>query len=303
MDTVRLFVLIVLSASPLALVWAAGQDVRLPAVAGSWYEGTREKLAQQVDGFLAKVPEREAPGRLVGLISPHAGVVYSGQTAAYGYKLLRGTKVNRIILLGPSHAGLPGATVAVAKAFQTPLGDVPLDRQACDKLVKDGVVKPDPTNEGREHSLEIQLPFLQRTLEEFSLVPIMIGPLRRGAPERLAEAIRPLLDEHTVIVASSDFTHYGRAYGYVPFTKDVPESLRKLDGGAVAHILKLDADGFRQYVRDTGATICGALPIEVLLRCLPAKTKGEQLHYGRSADRSGDFSMSVSYVSAAFFQE
>jgi hypothetical protein len=128
-----------------------------------------------------------------------------------------------------------------------------------------------------------------------------VGFLGGGEAEGLAKALQPLVDETTVLVASSDFTHYGESYGYVPFTKSVPENLKKLDGGAVEQILKPDADGFVKYMEQTGATICGGAPIEVLLRSLPAGAAGRQLRYDHSGDMTGDYSMSVSYVSIGFF--
>lgn len=302
MDALRLVVFACLLCLPIAMAWAAGREVRQPVIAGTWYQGTREGLARQVDGFLARVPRIEAPGRVVAIISPHAGFVYSGQTAAHGYSLLREQKAHRVILMGPSHREpLRGASIPVADAFLTPLGEVPLDREVCDALVKSGAFAKDLHNQREEHSLEIQLPFLQRVLGEFLLVPIMVGTIHRSDAARFADALRAYLDETTVLVASSDFTHYGRGYGYVPFTRNVAENLSILDGGAIERILARDANGFADYVEQTGTTICGALPIEILVRCLPDRAEGRQLHYSRSADTTGDYSMSVSYVSIAFF--
>jgi len=302
MSFVRLVLLSGLACLPLTFAWGGGAEMRSPLLAGSWYEGTREALAAQIDGFLEKVPDQKIDGRVVALISPHAGVVYSGQTAAYGYRLLKQQSVKRVVLLGPSHREpLSGASIPVAKAFVTPLGAVPLDREACDKLVASGVFKPDRNNQQAEHSLEIQLPFLQRVLDEFLLVPIMVGHLSAGDASKLAERIKPLLDDETVLVASSDFTHYGEMHGYVPFSENIRENLVKLDGGATDFILKKDSEGFVKYLEKTGATICGSMPIEMMLCCLPEEAAGRQIHYSLSGDMTGGFSMSVSYVSVAFF--
>ena len=278
--------------------------VREAVFAGSWYEGSREGLASQVDRFLTGVPEGiKLPGPVRGIVSPHAGYVYSGQTAAFAYRLLQGSGVNRVIVLAPSHR-MPfhGASIAAVDYYETPLGRIPLARQICDKLTGHALIQSIPGAHSDEHSLEIQLPFLQQVLGEFRLVPLVIGNLSAGECAGLADALRPFMDEKTVVVASSDFTHYGEGFGYVPFKDPVKENLKKLDYGAFDRITALDPQGFLEYVEETGATICGRLPIAVLLHMFNKKHyEAKLLEYETSGNLTGDYSHTVSYGAIAIY--
>jgi len=144
------------------------------------------------------------------------------------------------------------------------------------------------------------LPFLQQALDRFDLVPVLVGSLEEDDAARIASALRPLLSARTMVVVSSDFTHYGPNYGYLPFVSDVEENLRKLDHGAIRLILAKDFDGYMAYLRKTGDTICGRNAIAVLLKLLPQTAVGRLLRYDTSGRITGDFSNSVSYVSIAF---
>lgn len=282
-------------------VGAMQGTVRYPAVAGQFYPGSPGALRKEVGDFLAAAPSRGVGGRVVGLISPHAGYAYSGGTAAYGYSLLRGRGITRVVVLAPTHrVGFRGAALTDSAFYRTPLGDVPVDRAACDELAKKpGYVMLPRAHEG-EHSLEVQLPFLQEALGEFTLVPVIVGEGDTGDYAAIAAPLRRLLDGKTVVVASSDFTHYGANFGYLPFTDDVRENLRALDLGAAAFAEKRDAAGFAAYVDRTGATICGHAPIGILLETLPREARGTLLHYTTSGDLTGDWGHCVSYVSMLF---
>lgn len=281
---------------------AASQDVRESVLAGSWYPGTKEPLRAEVDAFLQAADVKAPPGRLVALISPHAGYRYSGQTAAYGYKLLEGKAFETVVVLAPSHySRFHGASIADVNAYRTPLGDVPLARKACDALLKEPLFDSRLSAHANEHSLEIQLPFLQRTLKSFQLVPIVMGDVYGDDFANVAEALRKHVPAGALYVVSSDFTHYGRRFGYMPFTDDIEANLRKLDMGAVEKILPLDFDGFLQYRAKTQITVCGRHPIATLLKYLaPAKAKGHLLRYDTSGALTSDWKNSVSYVSIAF---
>ena len=150
------------------------QMTRQSVVAGSWYPGSEKALAQTVDRYLANVDQPLVGGDLLGLISPHAGYVYSGQTAAFAYHQLQGQQVDVVVLLGPSHRAWVGDWATSAEdAYQTPLGVVPLEQAFISELVRQ--VSMRRVQRDAEHSLEIQLPFLQRQLGDFSLVPIMMS--------------------------------------------------------------------------------------------------------------------------------
>lgn len=275
--------------------------IRYPAVAGQFYPGGAEALRKEVGGFLAAAPARKVEGRIVGLVSPHAGYAYSGATAACGYALLKGKGFARAVVLAPSHrVGFRGAALTDASVYRTPLGDVPVDRAACDELAKcPGYAVLPRAHEG-EHSLEVQLPFLQEALGSFTLVPIVVGEAEPGDYGKLAAPLKKLLDAKTIIVASSDFTHYGMDFGYLPFTTNVKENLKKLDLGAAAFVEKRDAAGFAAYVERTGATICGHTPIGILIEALPNDAKGTVLRYTTSGDLTGDWGHCVSYCSILF---
>lgn len=280
---------------------AASQVVRRPAVAGQFYPGREAELRREVAGDLKAVPQQKIEGRIVGLISPHAGYAYSGKVAAYGYSLLKGKGFKRAVILAPSHrAAFRGAALSDADSFKTPLGLIPLDKKACSGLLSHELYANLPQAHEYEHSLEVQLPFLQEVLGDFTLIPIIVGQLRAGDAAALASPLKKLLDEKTIIIASSDFTHYGAGFDYLPFTDNVKENLKKLDLGAVEIIRKLDASGFDAYVGRTGATICGHYPIQTLLETLPKDARGQLLKYDTSGDMTGDYSHCVSYVSMVF---
>jgi len=280
----------------------AVQKVRKAVFAGSWYEGTEPALTNQIDRFLdgAKMAAVDKPVR--ALISPHAGLVYSGATAAVGFKTLDAERVKRVMLLALSHRHpFKGASILDVTHYETPLGLIPVDRAACDEIVGDEHFSCVPGAHRSEHSLEIQLPFLQRVLGEgFSIIPLLVSHVDADALGAMADVLLPYWNDETVVVVSSDFTHYGEGYGYVPFDREIPENISKLDHGAVDRIVALDAEGFRRYVADTGATICGRNPIALLLTMARKKGYGaRELFYTTSGEKTGDYSMSCSYLSIA----
>lgn len=281
-------------------------DVRECAGAGMWFPAERAALTKMVDGFLRNVPEQKLLGKPIAVIAPHAGFRYSGQVAAYSFKALAQVKPKRVILIGPTHTvHMRGASIAAVRAYRTPLGDVPLDRNACDHLLKNSLIQSYSAAHVSEHSLQNLLPFLQRTVGAFKLIPLVVGEIAGADYETLAKSLRPLMDDNTVIVVSSDFTHYGPRFGFHPFTGNLKDKIRKLDAGAVNHILKLDFDGFTRYVGRTGATICGRKPIALMLKILAGRKdiEGKLLKYGSSGDLTGRYENSVAYVSLALYRK
>lgn len=276
-----------------------------PNVAGSWYPGSEGSLRSLVADLLedAPLPPADAQGRVMGLIEPHAGFVYSGAVAAAGFRLVRGDTYRRVLLLGPSHySAFRGATVPQADAWSTPLGPVPIDREAVRSLSSATGFQEDDRPFHREHSLEAELPFLQEALEPgWQLVPVLLGiDASSATAESLAAALSELTGPDCLMVASSDFTHYGRSFQYVPFTERIPESLRELDLGAVRHIEELDVEGFESYVDRTGATICGRNAIGLLMRLVPDGTDASLVLYDTSGRMTDDWSHTVSYAAVAF---
>lgn len=277
-----------------------------PAVAGTWYPARREELASLVDGLLDGAARRggAGAGSARAAIAPHAGFAYSGAVAAAALRSIAGDGVRRIVLIGPSHYfGFPGAAVPDrAEVCRTPLGDAPIDRAAVAALRDSPVVRADDRLFEPEHALESELPFVQRLLgPDVAVVPLLLGGgCTREEAARVATAVASLLDASTRLVVSSDFTHYGPRFGYVPFEDDVPARLRELDLGAVRAIEAGDAAAFGRYVDATGATICGRRAIDVLLRLPPASRGGTLLEYDTSGRMTGMWDHSVSYAAVAF---
>jgi len=279
----------------------ANEMVRKSPIAGSWYPGEKKQLQSQIEEYLAKAKPAAIEGRICALISPHAGIQWSGQAAACGYKLLKGKKIKRVIVLGPSHySGFRGLATSAEEYYETPLGKIKVDKETSEALYKITLFQGPRNAELQEHSLEMQLPFLQSVIGEFLLVPLVVGELSLNDYAEAARALSPYLDANTIVVASSDFTHYGYRFGYQPFKENPRDNLKKLDEGAIKKIIAKDFQGFLNYVDETGATICGTRPIGIILKMLPAKAQGTQLDYYTSGDLTGDFSSSVSYASIAF---
>jgi len=276
---------------------AAADQVRESVIAGSWYPGNAAVLRAQIEGFLADVPASEHPGRPVALISPHAGYVYSGPVAAHAYKLLQGRSVDTVVIVAPSHhAAFRGVSVYDRGGYRTPLGLVPLDTEFIAALkAVDSKVRYVPEAHAEEHSLEIQLPFLQTVLPEFKLVPLVMGEQDLSTCRRLAKALAACAENRSVLlVASSDLSHYHpRA------------EARKLDGQVAARVAAFDAKGLSSDISRGKCEACGGGPMVAVM--LAAEKLGADrstvLKTGDSGDASGDISQVVGYMAAAFWAE
>jgi len=296
---------------PFSMIWVVtiaascnGQQVHQATGAGAWYPAGREALAAAVDQYLREKPDKLPDGSPVAVIVPHAGYRFSGACAGAAFSAVKGRRYDRVIVLGISHyAPLTGAAVLGADAYETPLGRIAIDTDACRTLLKHKLFAENPAAFAREHSVENELPFLQRALAgEFKLVPILVGQISPQEAREIAGQLKPLTAGRTLIVVSSDFTHHGKAYGYVRFTADLPANLKKLAMEAAEAILSLDDRRFRRHLEDTGDTICGRNAISVLLNILPPGTKGAVARYYTSGDLLGDYTNSVSYLSIVFAQ-
>ena len=283
-----------------------GQNVREPAVAGRFYPDSKAELSKKINNYLDKALIESLPGKPIAIIVPHAGYQYSGAVAAYGYKAIKDYKYKKVIVLAPSHySRYRGASILDVDAYKTPLGLVKLNHGICNNLINNppfiGTFK---NAHKREHSLETQLPFLQTVLgDDFELIPLLISRLNNEEVDFIADKLRPLIDEDTLVVVSSDFTHYGHGYDYVPFKKDVEANLERLDHGAIERILALDLDGFFRYKGATGITACGFMPISVMMKILPPNVQGKMLKYDTSGSILGNFESSVSYASIVFTRD
>ena len=302
--SVRSVRLVLLGVTMVATTLAA--EVRRPAVAGAFYPGDRASLEAEVGGFLRAAP-KGGPAPLA-VIVPHAGYVYSGATAAKAFAPLAGAAVRRVILLGPSHySGHAGGALPDPKvtAFATPLGELPIDREVAARLRS----QPEFAGPGRahdqEHCLEVELPFLQATVGAVPIVPILVGPgTSRELTVRMARALVEVIEPGTVIVASSDFTHHGAAYGHAPFGqgRDVGPRLVSLGRATAERAAALDARGFWQQVEASDDSVCGARPITVLLELLGHAFEGggTVVDVTTSGAVSGSWSQVVTYAAVSY---
>ncbi|MCK4294522.1 MAG: AmmeMemoRadiSam system protein B [Planctomycetes bacterium] len=270
------------------------------SLAGSWYPADAETLRKQLAGFFEKADVKPIDN-VIGLVLPHAGYSFSGQTAAMALATIN-KKYKRIIVIGPAHRMYMEEILSVPRAthFQTPLGRIALDTEFINRVLKYPLFQNVPRALDGENSVEMEIPLLQYKFQDFKLVPIVTGSCSSETINKAGAILKSLIDEETLVVASSDFVHYGAGYKYVPFTKDIPEQIKKLDMGAYEHIAKLDSKGFLQYKQKTGATICGYIPVAILLSMLDAPAKAELIKYATSGELTGDFSNSVSYLSIVF---
>ncbi len=268
---------------------------RKAAVAGTWYPGSAPEIRAEVESYLALVPPPPPLGRLVGLISPHAGLVYSGPVAAHGYSLLRGKRDLTAVLVGPSHRVLFEGLALVARgAFETPLGRVPIDEELADRLLEAHSLVVDlPQPHLKEHSLEMQLPFLQHLVPGLRIVPVLMGHQDRDEVLALAEALTAALAgrEHVLLVASSDLSHYHPA----------PEA-NALDAAVVGDVRDFDPDALMARLLRSPGHACGGGPMVAVMKAAAAlgALRTRVLRYGDSGDAGEhDKSRVVGYLSAA----
>jgi AmmeMemoRadiSam system protein B len=288
-----------------------GARVKTAHLAGRWYPASPDVLAAEIRGLLDAVPvatgaTAEAP---TALIAPHAGYQYSGACAAAGYARLRNSSATRVVVLAPAHrVSFRGAAVLPAEAYETPLGTVRIDTGVVAGLDSADLIRGDSAVFADEHAVEIQLPFLQTVLPRAAVVPVVIGALLDDDADELAACLRSVCaGANTVVVVSSDLTHYGARFDYLPFpatdVETVRARLRQLDLDGVALILAGDPDGFDRYLDRTGATFCGRAAISVFLRARARRGRAELLSYYTSLDVVGEPEHTVSYGSVAFWDD
>lgn len=272
--------------------------VRPAAVAGSWYPGTRGALEREVDRLLAAAAP-PPPGEIAAVISPHAGMMFSGGVAAHAYRALEGTDVDVVALVGPSHfVGFDGVAVYERGAFETPLGTMEIDElSAAALMAASPVIKSHPAAHTREHSLEMQLPFLQRVLPRVRIVPMLIGFQTRDTIVKLGSALaRVFGGTRALLVASTDLSHYFDA-----------QRARKLDTLVTRFVGEFDADGllaeyesYPEVERGRYVACGGGGAIAVMRAARSMGASGARvLTYANSGDISGDYSAVVGYMAAA----
>ena len=272
----------------------SSQPLRDAAVAGSWYPKSPTLLASEVDLYLSAVPAHVAGGDIRALVSPHAGLVYSGPIAAWAYRSVQGAEFDVAVLVGPSHYhGFDSVAVVPRGAFATPFGPAPIAEEVADAmLASGGVVRDLPLPHVKEHSLEMQLPFLRRVLPDTPIVPLLMGDQSPSLVTGLADTLaRALSGRRALLIASSDLSHYLDA-----------QSAAAMDGRVLDLVGRFDADGLLSALQDRPGHACGGGPIVAVMKAARAlgARDGRVLKYGDSGDVSGDKRAVVGYMAAAF---
>lgn len=270
--------------------------IRQPAVAGLFYPSDSSTLRNEVSSFLIEADKKLSSQNILGIVSPHAGYVYSGKTAAFGFKLLEGKNINRVIIISPSHREyFAGSSVFNGDAYKTPLGVVEVDKESAKKIVEGSkTIFMGIEGHRQEHAVEVQIPFLQIILKEFRIVPIVMGDQRKIFVDELAEQITKSVDDRTAVIASSDLSHF--------YSKKKAD---ELDSIVAKHIEEFNYEQLQIDLDKRICEACGGGPIVVLMKAasLLNKRKSIVLHRSDSGDTSGDNSEVVGYLSAAFYEE
>ncbi len=268
---------------------------RPPAVAGKFYPADPTKLRRQIAELVDRVPKSELKGKVKGIITPHAGYLYSGFTAAHAFAALRGEKFETVVVVSPSHwEFFSGVSVYQGEAYATPLGMVEINKTLRDTIVGEAdFIIASEIGHGSEHALEVQLPFLQEVLPPFTLLPLVIGEQNREFCFRLGEVLAKILkDENALLVATTDLSHY--------YAADIANKFDMI-------MLKDVADfNYEQLMTDLEARhteACGGGPTVAVMSAL--KHLGvkniEVLHHSNSGDVTGDYSSVVGYLSAVAY--
>jgi AmmeMemoRadiSam system protein B/AmmeMemoRadiSam system protein A len=293
------------SPSPQVRSISEQKEVRQPAAAGQFYPQNPNELNNQLDILLSKAEKLNAQGRLRILIVPHAGITYSGETAAWGFKQLEGSSYSRVILLGPSHkTAFAHAAIYPDGAWETPLGTVEIDDSAASMLLsKEQSIIADKAPHAEEHSLEVELIFLQKILKGFKIIPILVGQPSDTLIENLAQKINYLFDDKTLLVISTDLSHYPSW-----------ETANEVDRKTIEAILSGNKEVFENTIKDLesqnypnlSTCACGYQSLRVALRMaeLLSISDFKKIDYKNSGDVTNDQERVVGYAAiGAWSQE
>ena len=270
---------------------------RPAAVAGTWYPASAGALRREVDGYL-EAASVEIAGEIRAIVAPHAGLMFSGPVGAYAYKVLATQRYDVAVLVGPSHfVGFEGVAIYPDGAFDTPLGPAAIDVATAARLGQSGPIVAKPSVHGREHSLEMQLPFLRRVCPDLPIVPLLMGEQTRSTIEHLAISLSGALrGRRALIVASTDLSHYFDAATATTLDGEVLSRVDRFDITGLFEVF----EGYRE--NDRGRFVgCGmgpALAVMLAAQALGAR-QARVLRYGHSGEISGDLGGVVGYMAAA----
>ena len=281
--------------------------------AGYWYPAEEPELDELLNRLFEDSRRRTGPyvmPQALAMVVPHAAPQYSGVVAAAAYRHVQLARPDRAFILGFSHCGRrPGVAIPAVERYRTPLGEVPIDVSAGRTLCSSPPFRLVDESDVCDHSVEIQLPFLQQAARNASVVPLYVGQLNRVERTDAAEALARMWRPRDILIASSDLTHYGRDFQYVPFPLDdrIATRLRALDHSVIAAASSVDSELFLRVLCRSGATACGSGPIALLLKTLSIiggeHIYQQELDYRTSGEITGDFHESVSYGALAYFQQ
>ncbi len=269
-------------------------DARPSPLAGTWYPGRVETLNAMMDEFLQAAKPEPPAGKLLGLLAPHAGYRYSGPIAAHAFGLVRDMAFDTVVVIGPMHHPIEGDVLTSAhSAYETPLGTVPVNRDILGEIERSipmTALRYDP-----EHSVEIELPFLQHVLQPgFSLVPLMLRNQSQEQTDALSETLATVLrGQNVLLVASSDLSHF------------YPQEIaHQLDGRLLNCVETMDAEAVTRSNETRTAFACGYGAIATVMNTIKAwqGDSAEIVGYGTSGDVTGDFGRVVGYGAATFCQ-
>lgn len=272
-------------------------QTRQPSVAGQFYPGNKTELEDEVKEYLAGKRENISMA-----IVPHAGYMFSGKLA--GDVLGRIGKKKDFIILGVNHSGLGNKVSFSVMDFSTPLGIVKNNNALVNQILmqlKKEKIEAEVNEEAHkhEHSIEVELPFLQVSQESFKIVPILLKELSYEECNKIAEILAGFIDENVCLLVSSDFTHYGKNYGFVPFTKDVRKNLYYLDNESIINILNLNSKKVYDLAKKT--TICGIYGITIISEIAKLrKMKARAVGYYTSGDIVDNWDNCVGYGGVVF---
>jgi MEMO1 family protein len=308
----------IISLSVLLCCQAIARDIVKEYHSGMFYPADPNVLHSGMDTFFHEPPtlvqDKHKPlalgakqgNTVLAIISPHARFDASGPVSAQAFKAVRSQKVNRVYLLAPRHRIIfHGVALPKCPAFQTPLGNLQVDREAVSKLKYHRLFfSDDAVFVTDDHAIELQLPFIRYTFGNVPIVPIMVGDLRsRREIQLVARTLKQQLVPGDLVIISMDFTHYGAKYNFSPYKNNVMQNIKELDFKAYDYIAHHDLDGFMAFRNRTRAPLCGFTPCCILLAMLPEQSTAYMLDYDNCDRRLGTMKskgFTVSYMAVAF---
>ncbi len=276
-----------------------------------WYAQKKNKLEKDLDFYLNTAKKefgiKTNPDKVKVLITPHAGLYYSGLCAATTYQTLLknnkpNNKIKNVIILAPSHTkSFKGIAIPSFESYQTVLGKIDVAKNKLEKLKTNKNFKIIKNVFDKEHAIEIQLPFLQKTIKNFKFIPLIVGQIDNKDYEQISQTIKNIIDDNTLIVISTDFIHYGTNYQYTPFKRDVLDFIRFVDSAALEAIGKQSFNLFNTVIKNSNATICGKNCIRILLKLLKQTQSGKK-HFGKIEQTQFEPRLTCYYTSAQLTQ-